>query len=248
MKPGWVLTALAILAVAATPTAVRAQDSGDGFLFRTPRVTLGVRAGYAGAAAQSQIFDDALDFFTVNRGDFGGALFGAEAAFRVNERVDVALTFTSSSSSTVSEYRDWVGDDDLPIRQETTFTRRPFTATLKYFLVDRGRSVSRFAWIPRRFAPYLGGGGGVMRYEFAQEGEFVDYQDLAIFEDRFSSEGTAWTTHLLGGVQMSLSPRIVLDLGGRYEWASHEMGIDWLDYDPIDLSGFQVSVGLAVRF
>src|SRR5690606_26139376 len=120
--------------------------------------------------------------------------------------------------------------------------------TLKYFVTDRGRSVSRFAWIPHRFAPYLGVGGGVMRYEFVQEGEFVDYVDLAIFDERYSSEGTAWTAHLMGGLQTSLSPRMIFDVQGRYEWGSHDMGLEWEEYDPIDLSGFQVSVGLAVRF
>lgn len=239
--------ALATL-VAFVPVEVRAQDSGDGFLFRTPRVQLGIRAGYAGAAAQSQIFEDSRTFFTLDRNDFAGGLFGAEVAFRVTERLDVALAFSTTTSKAISEYRDWEGDDGLPIRQETKFTRRPFTATMRYFLGDRGRSVSRFAWVPHRFAPYVGAGGGVMWYEFVQEGEFVDFVDLAIFDHRYTSDGTAMTGHLIAGLETSLSPRIVLDLQGRYEWAEHDMGVEWQDFDPIDLSGFQVSVGLAVRF
>lgn len=248
MKLRRTLLSLASLGVMLAPAVVSAQSNGDGFLFRTPKVQVGVRFGYAGAAAQSQIFDDSQTFFTLDRSDFSGGLFGAEVAFRVSERMDVALAFSNSSSSILSEYRDWVGEDDLPIEQETTFTRRPFTATMKYYLADRGRSISRFAWVPNQFAPYLGAGVGLMHYEFVQRGEFVDYVDFAIFDETFSSEGTSMMAHLLGGVETSLSPRLVLNVEGRYEWASSDMGELWDDYDPIDLSGFQVSVGLAVRF
>ncbi|MEK9499377.1 hypothetical protein WI372_00105 [Gemmatimonadota bacterium DH-20] len=248
MKLRRTLLALASLGVAMAPAMASAQSNGDGFLFRAPKVQIGVRLGYAGAAAQSAVFDDAQNFFTLDRSDFGGGLFGAEIAVRVSERMDVALAFSNSSSRVLSEYRDWVGEDDLPIQQETTFTRQPFTASMKYYFADRGRSVSRFAWIPNRFAPYLGAGVGLMRYEFAQEGEFVDFVDYAIFPSRFESDGTAGTAHLLGGIETSITPRMVMNLEGRYEWASHDMGVDWQGYDPIDLSGFQVSVGLGVRF
>lgn len=248
MKLRRTLLALASLGVAMAPAAVSAQSNGDGFLFRAPKVQVGVRFGYAGAAAQSDIFDDSRSFFTLDRGDFGGGLFGAEVAFQVSDRMDLALAFSNSTATVLSEYRDWVDEDDRPIQQETTFTRRPFTATAKYFFSDRGRSISRFAWIPNQFAPYVGVGAGLMRYEFAQEGEFVDFVDLAIFPERFSSEGTAMTAHLLGGLQTSLSPRMFMNIEGRYEWASHDMGVEWEGYDAIDLSGFQVSVGLGVRF
>ncbi|MEQ9568552.1 MAG: hypothetical protein RLN75_00045, partial [Longimicrobiales bacterium] len=140
------------------PTAVAAQGAGDGFLFRTPKVQIGFRAGYAGASASSEIFDFSRNELTLEKGDFSGGLFGVEVGFRVSERVDVALAFSNSSNTTRSEFRDWIGEDDLPIEQETTFTRRPFTATMRYYFDDRGRSVSRFAWIPNRFAPYVGAG------------------------------------------------------------------------------------------
>lgn len=246
----WLMATLgAVLgATVLLPAEAAAQGAGDGFLFRTPKVQFTFRAGYSGASASSDIFDFSREELTLDKSDFNGGLFGAEVAFRVSERVDVALAFSNASTTTRSEFRDWIGEDDLPIEQETTFTRRPFTATMRYFFEDRGRSVSRFAWIPNRFAPYVGAGAGLMWYEFVQDGDFVDFQDLAIFNTRFKSDGSTLMAHVLGGVETSLSPRLFMNVEGRYEWASTEMSQDFVDFDDIDLSGFQVSVGLGVRF
>lgn len=230
------------------PSPGAAQGSGDGFLFRTPRIQLGVRGGLALATAGSEIFDFTRDELTVDKSDFNGGSFGIDVAFRASERLDVVVGFMASGSTTRSEFRDWVGEDDLPIEQETSFRRRPFTVSARYFLNDRGRSISRFAWIPNRITPYVGGGVGAMWYEFAQEGEFVDYEDLGIFNTRFESTGWSAMAHVGGGFEMSLSPRALLNLDGRYEFASTGLSQDFVDFDDIDLSGFQVSLGLALRF
>jgi hypothetical protein len=54
--------------------------------------------------------------------------------------------------------------------------------------------------------------------------------------------------HVGGGFEMSLSPRAVLNVDGRYEFASTALSQDFVDFDDIDLSGFQLSLGLALRF
>ena len=87
-----------------------------------------------------------------------------------------------------------------------------------------------------------------MWYEFTQDGDFVDFQDLGIFNTRFKSDGASLMGQVLGGVEVSVSPRIFANLEGRYEFASAQMSQDFVDFDDIDLSGFQVSVGLGLRF
>ena len=237
-----------LAAVLFAPAAVSAQGTGDGFLFRAPNVQIAFRVGYAGANAGSDIFDFTTDELTVDSRDFSGGMFGAEIAVRLSERLDLVGAFSNASTNTRSEFRDWVGEDDLPIEQDTRFTRRPASLSLRYFFADRGRSVSRFAWIPNRVTPYVGGGVGFMWYEFEQTGDFVDFQDLAIFNTTYSSSGTSALTQALAGVEVSVSPRVVFNAEGRYEWASADLGQDFVGFDDIDLSGFQVSVGLGIRF
>ena len=139
--------------------------------------------------------------------------------------------------------------DDLPIHQVTKFRRIPVTVSLKTYLWDRGRSIGRFAWVPRAWAPYVGAGGGYVWYSFEQEGDWVDYEDLAIFWDNFLSEGGAGTFHFFAGADYSISERLLLTGEGRYSFASADLDRDFYDeFDKIDLAGFQATIGISVRF
>lgn len=237
-------TVLAALGSAAAPLSAQQPD----FLFRTPKVSLGIRGGYAVARASGEIFDFTTEQLTLKRSDFDAPAFGGQLAIQVRPRVDLAFDLSVSETRRGSEFREFVGTDDLPIEQETRFRRVPFTVGLKAYLRDRGRSVGRFAWIPARWAPYLGAGAGWVWYRFEQVGEFVDYETLDIFNDTYTSHGKTPTLHLYGGADWSLGPQFVLTAEARYAWARAELGKDFVDFDPMDLSGLQATVGISLRF
>ena len=227
---------------------VSAQVGGDGFLFRQPRVTLGFKAGYALANAGSDIFDFTRTELTVGQDDFNSSTLGGDLSVRLTERVDLTMALGYSKAEVQSEFREWVDLDDQPIRQVTRFRRVPVTLGLKAYLLDRGRSIGRFAWVPTDWNAYAGAAGGFVWYEFEQVGDFVDFETLDIFADRFYSEGRTPTLHLFGGVEYTLSPMFLLTAEGRYGFASDEMGLDFSGFDPMDLAGFQATVGLSMRF
>ena len=237
----WVL---AFLMLAATPIAAQSAD----FLFRRPTVTLGVRGGWAVPRAESEIFVFTTEQLTVNRSDLSGFAVQVDLAARVQDRIDVVLSVGHSQSSILSEFRDFVDTDDLPIEQTTDFRRTPVTIGVKAFLKDRGRSVSRFAWVPSSWAPYVGAGVGLMVYEFAQSGAFVDYDTLDIFGKNFSSRGTTPAAHVATGMELSVGKHVLATGEARYLWGKANMSRDFVDFDRIDLSGFQITVGVAARF
>ncbi len=234
-----------LLVVAAAPVAAQ---GGEGFLFKRPSIRLGVRGGYQVARAASDLFDFTRQQLTLDRRDFDAASVGGEIAARLSERADLALTVSFARSRASSEFRDWVDQDDLPIVQETSFLRVPVTVDLRFYPWPRGRRVGRFAWIPRSWTPFVGAGGGMVWYTFTQEGDFVDFETLEIFQDTFRSDGRAPTVHLFGGVEYSLSPTLVVTLEGRYGWARGELDRDFVGFDRVDLSGFQATAGLSARF
>lgn len=242
--------ALALLLLA---PAIAAAQGGPGFLFKRPVASLTLRTGWAMPSEGSQIFDFTREQLTVDKGDFSTLALGGDLAVHVSDRFDVGIGVMYANAERRSEQREWVGEDDLPIEQTTGLARVPLTANLKAYLIDRGRSVGRFAWIPSRFAPFVGVGAGAMWYRFEQQGEFVDYlaceQGLCeIFADTFESSGWAPTAHAFAGADFSLSPRFVLTGEARYGIGKAEMGQDFVDFDDIDLAGFQATVGVSVRF
>ena len=237
-----------VLTLLLAPAAVLAQGTGDGFFFKEPVATWAVRAGFGHANAGSDIFSFTSRQLTVDRGDFSGFTIGSDLDFRLSSRFVLGLGAWYASSSTPSEYRDFTDTEDLPIEQTTTFRRLPVTASVKAYLTPRGRSIGHFAWIPAKVAPYVGAGGGAMWYSFRQNGDFIDDATLAVFHDSFKSSGWAPEAHAMAGVDVSLTPRLVLTGEGRYTYAKAKMGEDFVGFDKIDLSGFAITAGLAIRF
>ncbi len=241
---------LGLILLLSTPAVTNAQIGGEGFLFRTPVVTLSVRGGYALASANGGIFDEITRELTLEKSDFNGVTFGADVGFRLSERVDIVFGGSYMRSGDVSEdsaYVEVIGQDSLPIVQETRLTRFPVAVSLRFYLVPRGRSIGQFAWVPSRWAPYVGAGAGLIRYDFVQEGDFVDYLTEEIFESTFESSGWTELAHVFGGFEVPLSRRSALTAEARYTWASADLGFDF-DFVPIDLAGLQTTVGLSFRF
>jgi hypothetical protein len=106
--------------------------------------------------------------------------------------------------------------------------------------------VGNFAWVPNSVVPYVGGGGGALWYRLEQVGDFVDFVDRSVFTDVFRSEGWAPTGHVFGGVEVRVARRLFLTFDGRYIWATPTLGREFIDFDPIDLSGFRTSAGVNI--
>lgn len=234
---------LVVIGGAWAAEALAAQD----FLFGHPTVTLGARIGYAIPRADSRIFDFTREELTVEKRDFNAVALAADLGIRLSDRIDLSLGLGYENSQIDSESREFEGTDDLPILQTTDFRRVPFTVGLKAYLTERGRRISDLAWIPGKFAPFVGGGVGFMWYEFEQEGEFVDYETLDIFYDYFSSSDGSPLAYLTAGFDYSLGLRWILTAEARYSWASADMGGSFVGFDSIDLNGLRAAFGFSVR-
>jgi opacity protein-like surface antigen len=243
----WSTLALAAAFLAGTSTTADAQRSGDGYLFKAPSATLSLRGGFAHASAGSDIFDEVTQRLTVDKGDFSGLMLGADLGIRLTSQLDLLLTGAYSRSRTGSEFRDFVDNNKLPIEQTTTFERIPFTAGLKYYVTSRGRSIGSAVWIPARFAPYVGAGVGAMRYQFRQQGDFVNFENNAVFSSDLESDGGTFVGQALVGADYSISPTVAFTAEARYLRAQADLGDSFRGYERIDLSGMAATVGLSFR-
>jgi hypothetical protein len=232
-----------LLAIAAAPAQ---GQSGDGYLFGAPDFRLSIRAGYALASAHSDVFDDAVNFLTLQRRSFSGPSIGADLAVRVAPRMDLSFRADYSIAMQNSEDRRYL-ENGAPIVQTTTFRRAPLTVNAIYYLAPRGRSVGTLAWIPAKVVPWIGGGGGVAWYRFRQEGDFVDYTTLNISTLRIETSGWAPTAQALAGVDVTLTPRFGITMEARQLWGSAKPSGGFSSYDKVDLSGITGSFGFAVR-
>ncbi len=243
----WLLVAL----TATAPLTLFAQTAGyrgDGFLFRRPLLTFSIRGGYDRPTGSSDIYDFTTTQLTLNRGDFAALSYNFDVGVRLADRVDMTFSAGEARRATPSEFRNFIDNDDLPIEQITALRRVPLTVGLKYALTAPGERIGRLAWIPSRFTPWVGLGGGAMQYSFTQAGDFVDFQTLNVFARTFRSKG--WTPMAFAnvGADVSLNERFSLTGDVRYSAARAPLRGAFVGFDKIDLSGTAATMGLSVRY
>lgn len=244
------IAALAVLLVTGSNAA--AQPSvplpTPDFLFGRPNAAIGVRGGWAFARAGSDWYNFVTDQLTLDNKDFNAPAIGTDVSIGLTNRVDLVISIDYKASTTDSEYRDFVDNRRLPIAQRTRLREANVGAGIKVALIERGRSISRLAWVPRRFVPYVGAGGGILLFEMMQNGDFVDFVDFSVFSDVFESRGATPSAHVQGGVDVRMWRNVFATFDARYRWAAGDLGADWIDFDPIDLRGTQLSAGLSFAF
>ena len=248
--------ALSLALFVAAPAAARAQGAGNGFLLGTPVGSLTIRGGYDHANAGSDIFNDpqTIGQLTLKKSDFSSPSAMADIGVRISDRFDFILGTAYAGMRKQSEYRDFAeGADNKPIVQSTTFQRVPITGSLRMYLTPRGRSVGRFAWIPSKVAPYVGGGGGFMWYRFRQSGDFVDLtspdrNSMRIFTTTYESSNWTAEGHAFAGLDYTITPRLALTGETRYTFGRAPLSSSFAGFHRIDLSGIATTAGLAVRF
>jgi hypothetical protein len=237
-----------LMTTAAAAQGPAPRRSSPDFLFGAPDGSISVRGSWLFARAGSDWFDFVTDHLTIESEDFNAPGIGVDVAVAVTPRLDVQFGLDFSRAQVVSEYRDFVDNDRLPISQVTRLRELNLSGNVRVALVPRGREVSQFAWVPRRIVPYAGAGGGVLWYDVNQTGDFVDFQDLSVFTDVFASRGWTPSAQAFGGVDVRVFRRMYVTIDGRYLWAAGELGRAWIDFDPIDLAGFRLSAGLNIVF
>jgi len=241
--------ALGFVLLALQPARASAQSSPD-FLFGSPKGMVGVRSGWVFASAKSDLFTFVQRHLTVDRKDFNAPAIGVDVEVAMAPRLSAIGGFDFARTSKDSEYRDFVDNQRLPITQTTTLSEMNLSGSLKFAITPRGREISSRAFIPAAVTPYVGAGGGMLRYQFLQFGDFIDVDSTNsdIFADTFRTAGWTPSAHVFGGVDVRVYKRLYLSGEGRYLWSSATPDRDFIDFDPIDLAGFKATAGVHYMF
>jgi hypothetical protein len=235
-------------APASQPPAGRPPVSTDDFFFGPPRAFLNVRGSLLIPRASGELFTFVSDQLTVDRSDLRAGGFGFDVGAVVTPAFDFVAGFDSNHSTTHSEYRHFVASNQQPITQQTRFRQSVISIGVRFTPGARGRRVSNYAFVPRRITPYAGGGLSLGYYTFSQNGQFVDYTDLAIFADTFHSDGWSIGPYAHGGVDVQVWKHLFVTFDGRYTWMQSDLDRDFVGFDGIDLAGFRGGTGISVVF
>lgn len=245
------LTLLALGAPAFAQSApgnpIRTPAPGD-FMLGRPKAFIAFDAGFLFANAGSDLYDFVTEQLTVEKTSFNTPTIGGRLGWSISPHLEAAVLFERAQSATASEYRDFVDNNLLPITQTTERQESHIAATLRWSLLPSGRRISRFAWIPRRFTPFVGLGAGAIKYNFEQFGSFVDFQTSRVFNDTFRSEGWAPSVHVLAGGDLRLYRKLYVTGEARYTRSTGKLSDDFIGFEPLALAGLRVGGSLKVVF
>jgi hypothetical protein len=241
----WLAGAAVLLAACVMPA--RAQGTGNGYLFGVPDGGLTIRFGYAAASANSDFYRQTTSLFNLDKSDFSGPTVGAELDVRIAPQFDVGLDLSWAGVTRQSHYRNFVDNNDQEIEQSTSVHRVPVMVNVKAYLAPRGRSVGRLAYIPSKVVPWVGAGVGADWWKVEQSGDFINTATGVVYNDKVTDSGWGPAVQGIGGVDITLTPRIALTGDARYVWSKASMGSDFGGFDKIDLSGVSVALGVTFR-
>lgn len=223
------------------------QQTPD-FMFGRPGRSIGIRGQWLLARANSEIFTFTTSTLTLEKSDFNAPGIGVDVSFTLGSRLDALFGVDFVHASAFSKYRNFTDANGLPIAQQTTLRQLNLAGSFEFALGPRGRKIGEFAWIPSVVTPYIAAGGGLLWYQFEQEGDFVDFLDLLIFSELLESGGWTPSAHVSGGADIKLTRRLFLTTEARYVWARTELKQDFLGFDRIDLSGLRITAGVQFLF
>ena len=219
------------------------------FLFGQPRGIVGFSGGWLQASGGG-ILASFREYLTIGERAYDTTLFRFVGGFSVSPRVDLVFDVTPSQNRTLSEYRYW-DEGGAPLSQSTEVWQIPVSASVRYWIVPRGRRIGRLAWVPNTLALQVGVGGGTRWYRLQQVGDFVDINPIygdnpPIFTERLQSGGWAANWHISAGASIRMTRRLYAVAEVRQAWSGTTLTGNY-DGD-IDLGGLQVTGGIEFVF
>jgi hypothetical protein len=232
-----ILLGAAALSLLATVTPVSAQggqyrqaDSGGS--------EVRVRLGNFEPDAESEYWDDTFFDFTGSPESFEDVVVGIDYIHPLGPRLGLIVSGNGYSTRVDQAYRDFEDAAGFDIRHDTSLDIASATVGLLY----------RFTGSRAVVQPYVGAGGGFYDWSLEEQGDFINFNNLSIFSDHFVTDGTAFGTFFLLGLNVPITDSFAIFAEGRWDSADDELEDDFDDLGSIDLAGRQLAAGLSWRW
>jgi len=206
---------------------------------------LDVRVGGFLPQANSNLFSDDAQLYTVGKDSWKGATGGIEFSTGLARNVELGFHVDGYGRSNDTVYREFTHSDGSDIAQTLKLTVVPVGVSLR--LVPTGRRA--------RVAPYVAVGGDLFFWQYEEFGDFIDFRNPTrpIQSDSFQSSGVTPGFHVAGGVRVPISYDFSIVGEVRYQWAKADLGGDFRPAPGeqplrLDMSGTTVTLGLHIRF
>jgi len=216
--------------------------------------------------ASSDLWEVEFENMTFSKEDFTDGVIGFEYEYEINPFLSFLLGVTPYTKNKVGDYKDWEGEyipgygdfaypkgviSGYPISHMFGVSITPLQFSFKFNPLGRRSPIK----------PYFGGGIGIYFWRCKLEGQTplfdeehewydTDYNVYIyeIWESYIRDENNvSFGWHVMAGIMFPLGHRTSVFGEFKYNKAQGELD-EFIGFEPLDLSGYQISLGFAYRF
>jgi opacity protein-like surface antigen len=197
-----------------------------------------IRFGAFRPEGSSQYWRDKEFDFTGTASDLQGPIGGIDYLLGLDRHFSLMFSGSYYEGSTTQSYRDFLDNFGHRIRHDTTLGIGSATIGVVYNFTGRHAPVR----------PYIGAGAGGYFWRLQENGDFIDFShNNDVFRSTLRSDGTAFGGYLLFGLEAPVTRNVSLFAEGRWTSVKDDLRDDFEGFGKLDLSGREVTGGIAWR-
>jgi opacity protein-like surface antigen len=224
--------------------------------------------GYVNAS--DSFWKTEFDNMSFTKTNFQDSSFGFAYEYFLTREFSLIFGIDTYSKNKAGSYKDYVGytidnedwafpndyQGDFMPGHSLNISITPIQVSLK--VAPLGRRV--------KLIPYFGAGAGLYIWSLRMQGDMIDFSQPATYDDPQygpipvypiypvnAIEGEnfgkiAFGYQVFGGVQFPIGNRLTLEAEFKYNHAKASLGDAFQGFEPLDIGGFQISLGLNYWF
>ncbi len=230
------------------------------------------RVGYFIPRAQSDLWQIEFENLDFTKADFQSSNFCFSYEYFFTRYSSLLITLEGYNEQKVGYYKDYIGYPEGP--REWAYPKESTGLYDKEFIPNHVFSVSSTPILisvkllplgrAQKIIPYIGAGGGIFIWSVQLEGDTIDFSDEwydtaadvsvypIYYTNAYERGRITFGAHVFGGFMMPIANRISMEGEFKYNYVEGQFSDDpyqgFQGFEPFDLSGYQISLGINYWF
>jgi len=226
------------------------------------------KIGYFFPRAKSDLWDIEFENMNFTLSNYQNSVFGFAYEYFLTREISLVFGIDGYNKNRAGYYKDYVGisfeegdfafpekyyEGDFSISHAFNVSITPIQVSLKFIPMGRRGGLT----------PYVGGGVGIYLWTVRLQGDMVDFNDIWTYEDPELGDVEIYAItatdareenkikvgyHVFGGLMFPVGNRMAIEAEFKYNFVKAKFTEAFEDFDPFDLSGYQISIGLNYWF
>ncbi len=200
--------------------------------------SLNFKVGLFNPTLDSDLWDINIENLVFQKEDMRDLYFGIEYERFAGKYLSVSFEAGTYSQTVLSQYRDFVYDDDSPIFQNMYLNITSLEFNFKLYPLG----------FKRVFVPFIGGGAGIYSWKYEQWGDFINFEDDTVEEGYADTREYTPGFNVRGGFVFRFRRHMGISFEAKYHYLRGTLSSFFEGFEKLDLSGMTFNVGLNLYF